>query len=749
MEAFARYLRRNIVPAFKSVFYNYKQYMSFFMALIVIQMFYGIITFAADNNDEIEYRRVVEEYDYHILFKDLNYDQYLTMANDHLTTVFKKDQVHDIVRVYERDEYGTYNRKFDVYFKLKGADIQAAYDVFQTRYYEQLAALNPAGLRVSVTPLLTFQQNELANTIAYVFYSLMITVVAVIFLMILYNTRLNHYKFTYGIYMSFGANFTKLVENSFWEMMVVVVLTFIPSVAMSVLVDFLIYYFHGIPFVFHWTGVLKVFIFSTIIAIASVVLPVWALSRKMPQKLIIAEDNSNLVTSPRKSFEFYHIPFPKKYELYSIWRFRSYYVKLVLNAVLFTALFMCSVFYARVYRNELNYEQPQFNISFTDSDYFYDEVMREELNAIEGVTRIEKSIVTDAIFEQAHIRFPKKNARAFQSFVIPADNDELRATSFVQFSPCDAELIEYLERYEYEGDMSLILTDDKYIIVSDSYDNTKKFNFKPGDTLEIAKFKKRNAPIPENASGNELLQAQLRACTFEYTEYTVAAVLKDNPTFGSTPLFMSNAAYTAYTGNKVNYDNINIFIDQELSIPEVNELEEEIRRWSEYYGNVNVSNLHTLSLKRIESDKNYYSNYLAISVLILFISPIIWLFSQVIFYLKREKEFNIITNFGGILAEVRQIFMMDGLFVGSSGVLLAILLNFGGCYGIYKFFNVVVPKFTGTSIRLDFSIPVIAMIVSVVVSISCGLLSSYIPYLNYYKAYKKRTDTAHEFSDDE
>ena len=39
----------------------------------------------------------------------------------------------------------------------------------------------------------------------------------------------------------------------------------------------------------------------------------------MQQRLQIAR---NLVTSPRRSFDFYNLKFPRKYELASMWRFR-------------------------------------------------------------------------------------------------------------------------------------------------------------------------------------------------------------------------------------------------------------------------------------------------------------------------------------------------------------------------------------------------------------------------------------------
>ena len=50
----------------------------------------------------------------------------------------------------------------------------------------------------------------------------------------------------------------------------------------------------------------------------------WRVSRSPVTNLIVTEDNSNLVTSPRRSFDFFKLTFPVKYEFASMWRFRKY-----------------------------------------------------------------------------------------------------------------------------------------------------------------------------------------------------------------------------------------------------------------------------------------------------------------------------------------------------------------------------------------------------------------------------------------
>ena len=64
------------------MFFNFKQYVSFFAALFIIQTFYGLIAVSNANNNVIEYQHVQDEYDYHMVLRDLNEDQYLYLENN-------------------------------------------------------------------------------------------------------------------------------------------------------------------------------------------------------------------------------------------------------------------------------------------------------------------------------------------------------------------------------------------------------------------------------------------------------------------------------------------------------------------------------------------------------------------------------------------------------------------------------------------------------------------------------------------
>ena len=63
-ERFWEYITRHIKIAWKSVFFNFKQYCCFFAAIFIIQMLYGMMAISATNNNSVAYQQIVEQYDF-------------------------------------------------------------------------------------------------------------------------------------------------------------------------------------------------------------------------------------------------------------------------------------------------------------------------------------------------------------------------------------------------------------------------------------------------------------------------------------------------------------------------------------------------------------------------------------------------------------------------------------------------------------------------------------------------------------
>ena len=116
-------------------------------------------------------------------------------------------------------------------------------------------------------------------------------------------------------------------------------------------------------------------------------------------------------------------------------------------------------------------------------------------------------------------------------------------------------------------------------------------------------------------------------------------------------------------------------------------------------------------------------------MLLLLLSPVVWFFSQLLFYFKREKEINILRMFGATDKQVRGLYGFAGLIMSACASVVTVLLGYLASFGLYKLFNNILVQYgfvSGTEYEFYISIP--ALIISISISVLCGFLSSYIPY---------------------
>lgn len=730
------YLRKNLKIAVKNVFANFSQYACFFAALFIIQIFLGTLTVILFNNDSVEWDHVQEEYDYHLMVHGLNDYQMLLIENNALA-VFSNDFVFDIVRVIEHESTFDGTVDYDLYIMLHGdtdEEIEFSLDRFVSKYLKELSKHCEEGEKITYTktPLLNFDRNLLVNRLIYAVSIAALMALSVFLLVVLYNIRINHYKFIYGIYMSFGADFKKLFETAFWEMWIVATVTFLPATGVSVLISYIILNGAGLPFSCPVWMLALTAVYGLIILLFSVWFPMKLMAIKTPMSLIVSQDNSNLVSSPRRSLKLYGTKFPFHYEFFSTWRFRKYNLRLLVSAVIFTSLFISGLYIAEITRVTLSHEKPQFEIDLSNTYSEYDDLMRQELYAIDGITLVSKSNTETATNISTHIRVKSEHTVAFSNLVVPENADGYRVTNEVQFRTIDEDIVAELEKYEYTGDLSCILKDENTVIVADSINNLKKFDYEVGDTIEIATISKRYRNPDTNMTGINLLKQQLDCFEFEYHEYTIGAIIYDIPTL-KMPIYMSDKTFETVTDLEVSYKNLEVYVDQTLTAPEVLEIETELRNWGIMLGDTLITNTHNLHMSIVNEDKQYDEIFTLVASLLLCISPMIWFFSQTLYYFKRENEFTILQSIGALGSDIRKLYICGGIFMSILSLIFCIGLGYLLSFGLFRFVNVTIPQWTLSYIRYEFYMPWYAIVLSIVVSVMCGFLSSYLPYHSFMK----------------
>ena len=172
--------------------------------------------------------------------------------------------------------------------------------------------------------------------------------------MLLYNIRINHFKFLYGIYMTFGADYKKLLFTAAWELITVSLLTLAPALIFAAIVRILFVLTLGGSFsVSLWTIPL-VFALNLAVIFAAVALPMRLVSRRVPNTLLAAQDNANLISSPRRSLPLFGRPFPLYSEGVTLWRYRRYLLQMLLSSVIFAAISVSVLYVCDMYTDMVN-----------------------------------------------------------------------------------------------------------------------------------------------------------------------------------------------------------------------------------------------------------------------------------------------------------------------------------------------------------------------------------------------------------
>ena len=741
MEQIKEYLSIHFKRGYKSVRYNYRQYLCFFVAVFVVQMFFWTLTFSTDTNTD-NIRRVAEEnYEYHIIVRNMNGQQYTIMNNEVYYSQFESQ------RAYEDVKFETYTDmlgrvSYTAYVQL--ADIKSAAQAFEKDFIRPMK-VNANEFDVTYTPLYDYEYGSglvRDNTTQYWWLMALMTLLSILLLMALYNIRLNHYKFLYGVYMTCGADFRKLFNTAVWELLVVSLLTFLPSMITSIVVMVLAYRAVGVVFHFLLSAVLKVFCFNIIAVVASVWLPMKWMSIKTPMSLIVAQDNSNLVTSPRRSFSILGKSMPLHYETFTTWRFRTYFIKLIATATAFSALFLCGLYIRQMIQTNLNESITEFELS-TQEDI--DDGTIDLIMDIDGVSYCYwNSNITIASLNSDHLLLTDQQASGAAGYTVPSTENATYtiATNQYQYTAFDKALIDMIieyDLYEIEGDPYSVLTQENTIIISDSLANTKMFDFKVGDKVMLATFAYRNGKIDaKKLNAQELLRQQILQFGFEYTEYTIGAVIHNSKAGSFLTFGVSNDVYEALSDTAAVRRNMTVQVDPQADLETIRTAYDEIRSLMSLYSGSKITQTNEHLQRKLLQMRNLPMLVLILSVLILVICPLIWFFSQILFYGKRRVELDMLASFGATDRELRGIHRVSGAYMSVFSIVISLILAYSASGLVFLFCNRLMSSLgMGTGTRYDFYISVPALISCILISMACAYLSSVLPFIMYRARIKK------------
>jgi hypothetical protein len=740
--------RRSARNSIKTVFFNFTEYLSFFVALFVIQSLFWILCFTTYTNIVNETNTIKSLYDYHIVIDGIDASERAVIENRLYLNSFLDGRNFEEYRFEPPDE-------FNKYYRLKVTLKDGATPKDFADYYIDNAGVGSGNVLIQTTPLYTYRQDFLHTDIRWaILLGVLLTVLSVVLLMSLYNIRINHFKFLYGIYMTCGAGFKKLFSSAKWEMMVISATTALASLGASWLTVSLMYARVGQRVHMSVRIVLAMILLNFITVYIAVRAPMKRLSGMTPVSLVAAQDNSNLVSSPRRSFRIFNKTFPYHYELYGIWRFRRYFAATLVTAIIFTTLFICGVYIGRMNKTAVMTSGPEADITvdFWDVEFYgpdpsfgiadvVDLMDEVALDCIESVPGVSHSIWLNTIPATgviSHILMRRENLDGGSGYTVNCSNVEgyPYATNSFEYRAFDRHYIDTVcSLYEVEGDPYAVLHDSRKIIISDSIYNTKRFEFRPGDKIYAAQLLYKKEKLDKTyVSEVEALRDQLLYYGFDYLEYEVAAVIHGGEASGRFVVGMNYDEYYRFTGFIEMNKTISVFLDAGTSPREagdiINQIKGNLIKELGFYSiDFEVGENYAALHSELMNQRQSYTVILLISVLLLLLSPVVWFFSQILFYQKRGKEMNLLRMFGAGERQLERLHIFAGLAISALAMVVTVILSYIASFIVFKLMSEWLPSlgFAG-GVRYVFYLSVPALLVSLAVSAACGFLSSYIPY---------------------
>jgi len=595
---------------------------------------------------------------------------------------------------------------------------------------------------------------SLGNGISYFFLYIALLIVCALFLSELFTISINHYKFRYGIYMTFGAGFKKLYLTAVKEMGAISILTLLPSLAVSFSLCLLLYIPLGISLFVPFNIIFYVIIITLLIVLCSTYFPLKIMSLKLPSELLSAEDNSNLASSPRRSVDLSRKRFPIDYEFYSVLRFRKYFIRLTAIAVSFSTVFLCGLYISHTNKQNSEKDIHEFEIStdqyFTMSNEAF-ENMAYNLSDNETIKYFFWKDHTYATSLRLHALIKSENAaRSKYAYTIQSDSHERNKLDEMGFSKTtdSFELVAYNQTlldtiidngiYKVEGDIYSILNSDNTVIISEYISNILHFDFEVGDSIMIAVPGEKSADYNEHliktGKNKQALKEMIPKSDFTYKEYKIGAIIDYGGGDNHFIIGMNQNSYMSICTEAMPdktpafLKNIMVYVNDNATEEELDKLQLQLENEFLDLGytvkqtyNINSHNLSKLQAK--------HGIILTVSFLIMFLSPVIWFCSQLKFSARRSKEIFILKALGATDKYILKLYAISGLLLAVLSAVMTLSMGYIADYIIYIVCTRLIPSMSSVSgVTVSFYMPPSALVICIVTSVICGFLSSILPF---------------------
>ncbi len=746
----ATFRLRNLRRARRSVTHGVREYLCFYLTMLVIGTGFAVIALSADAELEHTRRQIEENYDYHIEIGGMTEEQMTAVNNRFYVELEKEVPWLDKVRIREETD-GSYT------CFVTAPD---GFDPAETLAYVRTDILRQTAgeYRISTSPLYEYGSAYKAPllwerwglTLAWI-------LVSVLALSVLLRIRLEHFRFIYGIYTTCGADYPMLFGAMAGDMLVVALFCAPLAVLLGVGGTALLCLPRGLTLHLSVRTVLTLPLLWILTVLVAVCRPVRRLSHRTPIWMLTGQDLSGLVSSPRRSLRLFGASFPGRYELFTFWRMRKYYAGLILSAVLFAALFVSGLYIARIQEAGAEVPAYEYIISYpatadaesetgedggvilptvdadtaamlrSDGDVFIPSVA-----GLPSVSYVWWQAECRAGTCMSHLLIrPEHTGRVAGSYAVSSDERAsdgytfaIQNYTYVAVDDLWLETVTENGLGTVEGDPSAVLTDPHSIIVTEDIYNQSAYSFSPGDKVVVATLLKQNSALSAVADERAALRQQIAGCSFTYEEYTVCAVVRGMTSRDSILFGVGYDTFETLTGKPAVRDTLYVYMDSEASFEEVRSAESAVRREVSYFSGWTVSRTGNYFRARVQNGRGTPDVIRWLSVLTLAVSPAVWLFSQIMFYRKRRGELSLLRALGARRGRIACLFPLAGSVLSALASLVTVVLVSLCNRAVYLLIAVLLPKLHLTdAFPYAYSLSLPALLLCVGISLVCGFLS--------------------------
>lgn len=747
----ATFRKKNLQRSFRSVLHGWRAYVCFYLAMLIIGTGFAVIGLYTDAELAHIRSKIEATYDYHIEISGLSNEDWTAIDNKMDEYLLREVKwLGEVSSQKEAD--GTYTFFVTV---PEGADQEQTLAGVRA-----IVRSAPADGNIHTTPLYEYEEVYKAPAQRLRWIAMIIWMsFSVITLVLLYRVRLEHFRFTYGIYTACGADYPMLFGTAAGEMLAVGLLSILPAAGLGVGVTAFLLWRQGISMSLSVLTVVSIPLAVLLTVLLAVRFPMRRLSHQTPVWMLTGQDVSGLVRSPRTSRPVFGKSFPFRYELYTFWRLRRYYVGLVLSAVLFSALFVSGLYIADMqgYREDVpTYEYVIRYAATADAEVETGEdggvvdvnvsaataadikqasdLILPDVNQVEGVAYAWWQVSRSASRCASHLLIhPEQVGYLSGNYTVPseecADDGYTLAGQNYSYVAVDELWLDMIQQMgaTIEGDPTAALNDPYQLVVSEDIYNQSAYTFKPGDKIMIATLKRRSLTVDMVADEKEVLRQQIDKYKFTYQEYTICAVVHDLPSQDTVLIGANYDAYETLSGKRAVRDRLYIYMDPDATNEEVHAAEGEIRNLL-FYG-WTVDRTHNFFYATIQNGRNISGAIRTLAILLMLVSPLIWLFSQIMFYRKRREEFTLLNALGAKRRAVSGLFPLAGGVLSLLAFVITTVSVWLTSLLVYTVVAVILPKFhIIDAFHYTYSLSWTMLGICAAVSLICGFLSCLIPY---------------------